>query len=260
MSKNKKHKEEHHVDESWLLPYADLLTLLVALFIVLFAMSEIDTKKYEELAAVFRNEFSSGDEGIMDNPSPIPPTEVRPEQKDKEEEHDKEETEEGTTELLNLQELQERINQYINENNLTDSLATQLSEEGLMISIKNDISFDSGSAVVKEDGRVVAREISNLLYTDPPHQVVISGHTDDVPMNNSQFGSNWELSVMRAVNFMNLVLENEDLDPTTFSAKGFGEFKPLVPNDSAENRARNRRVEVLILPNYDIAGQIEANE
>lgn len=260
MKKTKKKHEEHHVDESWLLPYADLLTLLVALFIVLFAMSEIDTKKYEELSAVFRNEFASGNDGIMDNPSPIPPTEVSPETKDKEEEHDKEKTEEGTTELLNLQELQERINNYINENNLTASLATQLSEEGLMITIKNDISFDSGSAVVKQDGREVAREISNLLYTDPPHQVVISGHTDDVPMNNGEFGSNWELSVMRAVNFMNLVLENEDLDPTTFSAKGFGEYKPLVPNDSTENRAKNRRVEVLILPNYDIAGQIEANE
>jgi chemotaxis protein MotB len=263
VKKNKK-KEEHHVDESWLLPYSDLLTLLVALFIVLFAMSEIDTKKYEELAAVFKNEFSSGDEGIMENEAPTPQNQTPKEQENEEEEIEKEteqekeqQEEEGKTELLNLQELQKKINQYILTNNLSESLETQLSDEGLMISIKNDISFDSGSAEVNRAGKEIADEISELLYTDPPHQIVISGHTDDVPMNNEQFGSNWELSVMRAVNFMSLVLENEKLDPTKFSAKGFGEFKSVAPNNTAENRAKNRRVEVLILPNYNISGQID---
>lgn len=247
MKKNKRKKAEHHVDESWLLPYSDLLTLLVALFIVLFAMSEIDVKKYEELSTFFRSEFSSGDKGIMEHPVPSPELKEQQEVEEQNQDH-----KDGQHELQNLQELQKRIDAYIQENGLAESLGTNLSGEGLMITIKNDISFEPGSAEVNQGGIKIANEISRLLYTDPPHQVVISGHTDDVPMNNEQFGSNWELSVMRAVNFMTLILDNEQLEPAKFSAKGFGEHQPLVPNDSAENRAINRRVEVLILPNYDI--------
>src|SRR5690606_28692228 len=144
-----------------------------------------------------------------------------------------------------------KINNYIAKNNLTESLETKLSDEGLMISIKNDISFDPGTAEVNDEGSEIASEISKLLITDPPHQIIISGHTDDVPQNSARFGSNWELSVMRAVNFMSLVLENDRLDPAKFSAKGFGEHQPIVPNDSDANRSKNRRVEVLILPNFD---------
>ncbi|WP_042142589.1 flagellar motor protein MotB [Paucisalibacillus sp. EB02] len=253
MRKHRRNKENHHVDESWLLPYSDLLTLLVALFIVLFAMSEIDIQKYEEMSAFFKSEFSSGDKGIMEHPKSVPEVENQ----EKEEQEKEEQPDVGQTELLHLQELQKKINNYITQNNLTESLATDLSDEGLMISIKNDVSFDPGSAEVNEGGQEIAAEISQLLYTDPPHQIIISGHTDNVPMNNARFGSNWELSVMRAVNFMSLVLENNQLDPAKFSAKGFGEHQPIVPNDSEVNRSRNRRVEVLILPNYDIGNHID---
>ncbi|WP_010099542.1 OmpA family protein [Ornithinibacillus scapharcae] len=136
-------------------------------------------------------------------------------------------------------------------------MATDLSDQGLMITIENDVSFDPGSAEVNQAGIEIASEISKLLYTDPPHEVIISGHTDDIPMNNAEFGSNWELSVMRAVNFMTLILDNNELDPTKFSAMGYGEYKPIVPNTSAENRTMNRRVEVLILPNFDIGEHIQ---
>ena len=98
----------------------------------------------------------------------------------------------------------------------------------------------------------MAKEVAKLLYTDPPHQVVVAGHADDRPISSAEYASNWELSVARAVNFMKILLENEDLDPTLFSAKGYGEYKPIVPNTSEENRAKNRRVEVLITPNYEI--------
>ena len=252
MRKNKRKKEDHHVDESWLLPYSDLLTLLVALFIVLFAMSEIDVQKHDEMSAFFKSEFSSGDKGIMEFPVPVPDKETQ--EKDKKEQ---EKTDQGQTELINLQEIQKKIDNYIMENKLTESLETGLSDEGLMVSIKSDISFDSGSAEVNREGREIAREISHLLITDPPHHIVISGHTDNVPQNNTKFGSNWELSVMRAVNFMSLVLDNGKLDAAKFSAKGFGEHQPIVPNDSQENRAKNRRVEVLILPNFDIAQHVD---
>ncbi|SDK01681.1 flagellar motor protein MotB [Sediminibacillus albus] len=255
--RRKKHKEEH-IDESWLIPYADLLTLLLALFIVLFAISKVDEAKYEELANVLNGEFSGG-KGIMENNTSITPEAEFTEEEEKEEkkEEDKEEEEDKKREeLKELATIQQKINGYIEENSLNDVLDTKLTEEGLLISILNDVSFASGSAEVRGEGIEIVEEVSNFLYTNPPHQIVVSGHTDNQPItSSSEFTSNWELSVMRAVNFMRLLLNNDDLKAQLFSAKGFGEHKPIVPNDSAGNRAKNRRVEVLILPNYDLSNE-----
>lgn len=248
--RRKKKKQEYKMDDSWLLPYADLLTLLLALFIVLFSMSEMDAQKYDELSRIFKSEFSHGksilEEGIDPEELPVG------EKEDNEVEEEPEIETNHTRELKQLQELQSGINHYISKSNLSDILETSLTDEGLLITILNDISFDSGKATVKSAGVEIATEVSEFLITDPPHQIVVSGHADDRPMHNDEFDSNWELSVTRAINFMALLLQNESLDPTRFSAKGFGEHKPIVPNTTEENRAKNRRVEVLILPNYEI--------
>ncbi|MDI3412396.1 OmpA family protein [Bacillus sonorensis] len=98
--------------------------------------------------------------------------------------------------------------------------------------------------------------MSDLLVLNPPRNIVISGHTDNVPIRNSQFKSNWHLSVMRAVNFMGLLIENPKLDAKVFSAKGYGEYKPIASNKTEEGRRKNRRVEILILP----MGQENLNE
>ncbi|WP_240377022.1 flagellar motor protein MotB [Bacillus piscicola] len=240
MRKQKQHKEEH-IQESWLLPYADMLTLLLALFIVLFAMSEIDAEKYEELATVLKGELS-GSNGFLEQNQSLQQLPHR--------------TEESATDDANKQELdelknlQQNINTYIEKNSLSDVLETRLTGEGLMIAILNDVFFDSGSAVVKEEGKTIAKEMATFLNTDPPRQIIVSGHTDDKPIHTPEFTSNWDLSAMRAVNFMRLLLENDGLEPGRFSAKGYGEHQPNAPNNSKENRAKNRRVEVLILPNY----------
>ena len=94
----------------------------------------------------------------------------------------------------------------------------------------------------------IANEIADLLIMEPPRNIIISGHTDNVPIKNARYESNWELSVMRAVEFMKIILKNEKLDPRWFSAKGFGEFQPVATNETAEGKTRNRRVEILILP------------
>ncbi|MFD1360415.1 flagellar motor protein MotB [Lentibacillus salinarum] len=250
--RRKKQRKGNHISESWLLPYSDLLTLLVALFIVLFAMSEIDAQKYQSLIQVFDNEFRGGS-GILENSNGVSEQVPVVTDDNTENKEDKEkEEEQGTEELQKLKNLQQQINQYIEQNNLSEVLGTKLSGEGLLVTISNDVSFDSGSAKVNDYGKKIAREVSEFLYTDPPHQIVVSGHTDDVPMHNEKFASNWELSAMRAINFMRLLLENEKLDPERFSSKGHGEHHPIVPNNSDQNRTKNRRVEVLILPNHDI--------
>lgn len=255
MRKNKQ-KKSHHVNESWLLPYSDLLTLLLALFIVLFAMSKVDSQKYKELAQVFQGEFSGG-EGILENSPSLQdlPAADNDEKKDQKKERTK-----GEQELEELEAIQKQIDAYIMEEGLDNTLQTKLQDEGLLITILNNISFDSGSARVTKEGKRIAKKVSDFLSTDPPREVVISGHTDDQPINYSGFSSNWELSVTRAVNFMQLLLNNDELDPTKFSAKGYGEHRPAVANTNEANREKNRRVEVLILPNYKIKPEKQSNE
>ncbi|WP_325034729.1 flagellar motor protein MotB [Lentibacillus sp. Marseille-P4043] len=248
--RRKKQRKEHEVDESWLLPYSDLLTLLFALFIVLFAMSEIDSQKYEQLSQVFKSEFSGGD-GFMEKGSG--PTDSEGETiKTDEDEKDTGNEKEQMQEREQLENLKNEINAYITNNDLAKSLGAKLTDDGLLITILNDVTFDSGSSTVNDAGKRIAKEVSTFLHTDPPHQIVVSGHTDDRPIKTSDYGSNWELSVMRAVNYMKLLLQNDTLDPERFSAKGFGEYQPIVPNTNNENRAKNRRVEVLILPNHEL--------
>jgi chemotaxis protein MotB len=244
MSKKKKDKQhENHIDETWLIPYADLLTLLLALFIVLFSMSSIDAQKFRQLAQTFNSTFDGGT-GVLDYPTPLP---VQPAESLNREDNKKNIT--PMTEKQSLEQVQNKIDNYIKENNLQGELETKLTDEGLLITILNDILFDSGSAEVRVKDKKIAREVSNLLVMNPPRNIIISGHTDNVPIHNSKFESNWHLSVMRAVNFMKILLENEKLDPRWFSAKGYGEYKPVASNNTEEGRMKNRRVEVLILPN-----------
>lgn len=255
MSRRKKEKGEHEFNETWLLPYSDLMTLLLALFIVLFASSAVDAQKFQSMSKVFSEIFTGGT-GIVDYESIEQKNgeELADETKEKLEKA-KEQTQVPVDEQTTLSATQERVNQYIWEKGLTGQLKTSLTSEGLLVTINDSVLFDSGSADVREEDIAVAKEISDLLVTDPPHNVIISGHTDNVPIQNSNFSSNWELSVMRAVNFMKIILENDQLDPRMFSAKGFGEFQPIASNDTEEGKAKNRRVEVLILPN----GKTEQN-
>ncbi|MGG3689772.1 flagellar motor protein MotB [Caldifermentibacillus hisashii] len=255
MSRRKKEKGEHEFNETWLLPYSDLMTLLLALFIVLFASSAVDAQKFQSMSKVFSEIFTGGT-GIVDYESIEQKNgeELADETKEKLEKA-KEQTQVPVDEQTTLRATQERVNQYILEKGLTGQLKTSLTSEGLLVTINDSVLFDSGSAEVREEDIAVAKEISDLLVIDPPHNVIISGHTDNVPIQNSNFSSNWELSVMRAVNFMKIILENDQLDPRMFSAKGFGEFQPIASNDTEEGKAKNRRVEVLILPN----GKTEQN-
>ncbi|KAA9031194.1 flagellar motor protein MotB [Niallia endozanthoxylica] len=255
--KKKKKKGEEHIDESWLLPYSDLQTLLVALFIVLFASSTVSEQKLIVFSQAFSSELLTGGTGVFDYPGPIPTkdrglTEVDDKNQSQEQvPEDVEETDEQRAEHERLEAIQDKVNSYIEENGLGEQLDTSLTVAGLSVRIRDNVLFDSGVAEVRAENISIANEISKLLEMDVPRSVIVSGHTDNVPIKNARFDSNWELSVMRAVNFMKLMLENPNLNPQLFSAKGYGEFQPIAANDTAEGRAQNRRVEILILPRSD---------
>ncbi|MGC5325916.1 flagellar motor protein MotB [Brevibacillus sp. SYSU BS000544] len=266
MAKKKKHAHhEEHIDETWLIPYADLLTLLLALFIVLFASSQVDAKKFEQLSESLSMAFNGGI-SFFENPQPVKTPEVVPQttlpekEQDKKDEtqREKEQREKFQKETENLQKLQQSIDAYIKENKLTDKLQTKLTDMGLMITILDNALFASGRADVRPDARKLAQEISGMLEKYP-RQVIVSGHTDNVPIHTSEFPSNWDLSSKRALNFMKILLENSTLDPRKFSATGYGEYHPIASNGSAEGRAKNRRVEVSILRNVPAPGNANVN-
>ncbi|MBC8014322.1 MAG: OmpA family protein, partial [Sporomusaceae bacterium] len=118
-----------------------------------------------------------------------------------------------------------------------------------MIRIKDSALFTSGSAELRPDSQRFGAEIATML-SSLSQQIVISGHTDNEPINTREFPSNWELSSKRSINFMKFLLSQGKLRPERFSAVGYGEYRPMVPNDTIEGHSKNRRVEVLIIRNY----------
>ncbi len=239
--KRKKHHEEEEMGESWLLPYADILTLLLALFIVLFASSTVDAKKLEQMSQVFNQVFDGGT-GLLEQPSPID-VPIQPNNTNKDSESSA-----YIEDQQALAEIQNSVDEYIAVNVLEKQFATKLTEEGLLVTIRDSILFDTGESEVNPEYINIAEDISDLLVFDPPRNVVITGHTDNIPISGSKYSSNWELSVMRSVNFLKILVDKNTIDPLYFSAKGYGEFKPVASNDTVEGRAKNRRVEVLIQP------------
>ncbi len=238
--KHKKHQHEEEMSESWLLPYADILTLLLALFIVLFASSTVDQEKLNQMSAVFNQVFDGGT-GLMEQPSPMDVPRNN-------NSGDSNQSMAYIEDQQALSEIQDSVDEYIAVNALEKQFATELTSEGLLVTIRDSILFDLGQAEVKQEYRQIAEDISDLLVFDPPRNVVITGHTDNIPISSSVYASNWELSVMRSVNFLKILVNNNTIDPLYFSAKGYGEFKPVAANDTEEGRAKNRRVEVLIQP------------
>ncbi|MDR2889449.1 MAG: OmpA family protein [Lachnospiraceae bacterium] len=268
----KNHDHEEHMDESWLIPYADLLTLLLALFIVLFATSTADEKLMTAMKMAFYEEYTgimpepeTGDPGvggIDDGPSmitgdPLPITETGDEADEEANEEADAENEEGETPAETVAKLtavlQEEFSNYVTANGLEEEMRIESRPEGLLITLTSDVWFPSGSAEINDSQKDVAIQIAKMIArvqdeSDVMLSVIVSGHTDNVPISGSEYPNNWRLSLMRAANFMEALMNNSTLGPSNFSASGYGEYSPITTNDTEEGRQRNRRVEVLISP------------
>lgn len=234
----KPHEEE--ASEAWLLPYSDLMTLLLSLFIALFAMSQTDASKMQALAQAFTAAFNMGGPSFFSGMGPST-SQNAPSVSG---------SDNGNGAYMkeneNLSEAQEKLEQYIKENNLQDQVSTELTEDGLMIRLKEKALFSSGSAALQGQAEQLVPVIASLL-SSLPERVTISGHTDNVPISTAQFPSNWELSSARAVSLMRgLMGAQPSLNPARFSALGYSEYRPIASNDTDEGRAQNRRVEVFI--------------
>ena len=245
MKRKKKHDHEEHISEGWLIPYADLLTLLLALFIVLFASSNVDQTKLEKMSQSFNQVFSGGTSVFQSstasnsdiNRTNNTDTTANP----------------RTYELAKLDELKEQVNEYIKQNGLQDEIEATINSSGLVLTIQDRALFSMGEATLDAEARAVARSISGILEQAGNREIVVSGHTDNVPINTARFPSNWELSSARATAFMRGLLTNDTLNPSQFTLASYGEYKPIATNSTPEGRAKNRRVEVLIKPLVDLS-------
>ena len=245
MARKKHHPpHEEHEGEPWLLPYSDLMTLLLALFIALFAISQTDQKKMSELAQAFTAAFNMGGPSFFDKAGPN--VGRRAELMSDEDLGNQA----YLSENMQLEELQKKLQSYIEENNLDEQLSTQLAEEGLMIRIKERALFPSGSAQLVGQAQSIVPVVAGMLAS-LPERVVISGHTDNVPINTAQYPSNWELSASRAMNLMKAILAaDKSLNPARFSAIGYSEYRPIADNKTDAGKQQNRRVEIFIARNY----------
>ena len=218
----------------WLLTYADMLTLLFALFVILYSMSVVDETKVRALAMALGQAFGlSGQVSVMASgattdtiPVTMPESQVQ------------------------LTSTKEKIQKWILQKKLERDVKVRFNERGVVISLMTDkVLFESGAAVLLPQTREILSDISELLkqQTNP---VIIEGHTDDSPITQrsikSKYSDNWDLSTARAVNVLKYMIR-KGVSPDRLSAAGYGEFKPLVPNIDDITRAKNRRIDIVLL-------------
>lgn len=261
------HAGGHENEERWLLTYADMITLLLALFVVLFAISSVNVSKLKTLQQSLRDAFSGrvmdGGEAIMETggsvasktpeaaiPKIVPssPQLARPT------EADAREALAARREEEDLQQLKRRIDAYAAAHGYADKVETVVARRGLIVRLLTDrVLFDSGRAELKGEGVPLLAQIATLLAVDRRHPILVEGHTDDVPISTARFASNWELSTARATEVVRFLIDRA-VKAERFGAAGYAELHPRATNGTAAGRARNRRVEIVLQRLHELKG------
>lgn len=251
------HEEEHENEERWLVSFADMMTLLFCLFMVLFAISSVNTSKFEALQRALQDAFSgkilSGGEAVMQTGNQQPPErpqaepplpsitplaaigDIRPQTDDAAQREDED-----------FKALKRRIDALVEEQGLTGRVRTTIRRRGLVVELlTDDIFFESGQAVLKPPAVALLDRLGDVLREERKHPIVVEGHTDDRPISTWQFPSNWELSGARAAAVVR-AFAGDGVLAGRLSLAGYGAEHPAASNATAEGRSRNRRVDVIL--------------
>ena len=230
----KKIKSEGLTGNEWMATYSDTVTLLMTFFVLLFTLSSHNTAKANKTEIAIGNaggtsilEFDlyDGEVPLIGGESDI----------------------EGEGVLTKKEQTFKEAKDFLNNNQeLKDVISIEDNERGVIVQLKDNILFESASSQLKSDSKAILNKVSDLLQT-MDNDILVEGHTDNIPINTYEFPSNWELSADRAVNVVRYFVEVRGLDATRFSASGHGEYHPVAPNDTYENMAKNRRVNILII-------------
>ena len=220
---------------AWLVTYADLMTLLLVFFILLYSISSLNMEKFRN--AIESIQVSLGETnprvGLLDLVNV-------PEAKDQ-----NFVIEDMTGLRAREQEMLKALNEFISDNNQSENILVYAKDGKIIIQIRGKVLFASGSADFSEPAIPILNEIIDIIQEYPEYTANIKGHTDDVPISTPQFPSNWELSAVRATTVLKHLIAG-GVNPLRLTATGYGELLPLVTNDSVENRASNRRVEFVL--------------
>lgn len=249
----KREPEKHANHERWLVSYGDLLTLLLAVFVVMYAMSVTDKQKAEQVAASLRESFGMVNSGAGGTPvvvnagainivpglaPALPPAPPLPRVKEGRQRELARETDFAA--------IKASLDAYLVKSGYQDKVAVNVTRRGVVVSLKEAGFFDSGSARLRQDSIQPLRSIAETLgrYSN---RFRVEGHTDTVPIRSAEFRSNWELSTARATQVIHYLVDSAGFEPQSLTAVGYGEYQPVVANDTSEGRARNRRVDIVLL-------------
>lgn len=241
MSRRKEEKQQKSRGGApgWMTTYSDLMSLLLTFFILLYSMSTVDAEKFKNISMSLQGILSGlGQVSVID--TGIENTGSTDEMMEFEDPISLIDVNEG------ILQMHEKVLEYVEEEGLEAKVSVSMNKRGVFVDIKEAILFDSGSAKIKDSGLEVLKKLEGLI-NDFNNDLVIEGHTDNIPSRTALYPSNWELSTARAVSVLRYLSEVENVDPKRLSAVGYGEYSPIVPNDTRENRAANRRVNILII-------------
>ena len=219
--------------------YGDMVTLILCFFVLLFAMSSVDSQKFQKALISLRGSLGVLKGGVTTEPSPDPNA------------SGEEAVGPGSSERVELdtQYVAHTVNSYLRSENLDKSIRVSVTQRGVLVSISDQFLFDSGSAVLKTDGKRALYKIATLVRDKVP-AIAVEGHTDSVPLAGGIYRDNWGLSSARAAVVTSYLQDSGGVDPLKLQAVGYGPNHPVVPNDTAEHRALNRRVDLVFLSQY----------
>lgn len=227
----------------WLLTYADLITLLMAFFVIMYAMSKTDSAKFnalkETLAIALRTE-GAGSTVIFDKQGTQMDQTIPKDSSARENEQ--------------FQQVIDKIQANVKDSNKVNFV---IDERGLTIRFLDNVLFDLGQANLRPDACPLLDAVGHALNGNPSY-LRVEGHADNLPIHTDQFPSNWELSAARSVAVTRYLIE-QGIDPQHLSSLAFGEYRPLYPNTTEENRAKNRRVDIVVLRSQQATGENNGN-
>ncbi|WP_319469839.1 OmpA family protein [uncultured Trichococcus sp.] len=270
MSKRRKRSSESSGSPEWMTTFSDLMTLLLTFFILLYSFSSVSNDKFMKAAGSLQDSFvGSGQKSILDGGQWIPEDKenvgVNATAGDAASLSDMEmaaieaaKAEAAQAELFTTEgqtmiavdpeviKMYQEAKDFVEKNGLSEEISMSMDADGVYMNVKEAILFAPGSAVVTESGRSALQKVAELI-ANFENKVVVEGHTDNIPHHDQKFESNWELSAGRAIAVLRQLAEQQKIDPARLSAVGYGEYNPLVPNDTAEQRAENRRVNIVLV-------------
>ncbi|MDJ0927802.1 MAG: OmpA family protein [Gammaproteobacteria bacterium] len=230
---------------AWMVTFADLMALMMTFFVLLYSFSSIDEQKYKMIAASMAKGFGSvltqtkQPRAVKPGPPAMIPSPMTPGSRSRNNQRPSQAAQRN-------EQMHEEIKQSLESEIAEGIISVETSGNSVIIRFPEEIAFPPGSDDISDEIMPILKRVTNALQ-DTPGTVMVSGHTDDRPIKSATFSSNWELSTDRAVEVIHRLQQLGTIESERLTAVGYGSTRPIAPNDTPENRAKNRRVEIAIV-------------